>query len=570
MIFLDSIHVMKSKASFIHENGAGHTLLHDLVLVWVLGLLCFSTTGFSQQLNQSKPAPGAPDASTQNDSTNLPATTSTTPVPAPGPAPTRGERIKEDWLIGLDMKRVLTRDSAHNYLIGDWANELPPIKFSDFLLCWISSVGSQNWTLAKNGEMKFTHNPLFLQNNEFQELDTSGVWSLSGDILTLKMSEKFVVGKGAVRREENSLVELKISQCEHRFTEDEFQKWKAQYAANGGRLGSFSADDWNNAHKDRFDFYCVNYQSQTKSEYHDVNGKITVSEGYALRDGKGRNLKYNGPPFFIGVAKLQTNSASESVIPAVPGPAVSAIAELARDCEREIVDEGNQGNSSSKDPPIIRRQQIKLSINGRTYTAEVAIHDVDLFYYDVPTQTIHIGVPSNRTYNGGIVRYHRGVLNEMASFITDANDGRFDGSMTDASGQRLSPLATEAFADRLSADYLAYRRSLLASNPTSTPKNPLDRYLAPLEQSDRSLTESLLNPRRPNLSHEPGYAVEQNLLNARADVFTEADRLIREGKLDDALALFKKKGDIVSRTYYCKLLRTYEHYYPEKAQRIQE
>jgi hypothetical protein len=158
----------------------------------------------------------------------------------------------------------------------------------------------------------------------------------------------------------------------------------------------------------------------------------------------------------------------------------------------------------------------------------------------------------------------------MATIITDANDGEFDGIMTDASGQPLSPLATEEFSDRFSADYLAYQRTLLVPNQTSNPKNPLDRYLAPLEQADRSLTESLLHPRQTTVDNEPSYADEQGNMNARADVFSEADRLIRDGRLDDAFALFKMKSDIIGRAYYCKLLKTYEHYFPEKAQRKQE
>jgi hypothetical protein len=568
---------MKSKASFIHERRAGHSLLHDLVLVWVLGFLCFSTTGFSQQLNQSPPAPAAPDTSTQTDSSNLPATTSQTPVPAPGPAPTRGERIKEEWLIGLEMGSLtIYTDPVHGNLMGfqiGSQNNPPKTELIEFHCCWISCVG-KGWTLTKNGKMKFTHNALC---KDYQESDTHATWSLSGDILTLKMSHKCarLPNLESARFEENSLVELKIEQCEHRITEDELQK----YVASGGHFSSSvrNADGWNNAQKDQFDFYCVNYQSQKRSVSRNVLGEIDVFEGYELGHGERRNLKYNGPPFFVGRMKLKTNSEPGTGVPPSPTPittpsptAVAAIDELEQDCERARLDRQNQKTPPSEDPSIIRRQQIILSVNGRSFPVNVVVHNRDEFWTDIGTRTptIHIGLPGPRRWD--LARYHRGVTNEMATIITDANDGEFDGIMTDASGQPLSPLATEEFSDRFSADYLAYQRTLLVPNQTSNPKNPLDRYLAPLEQADRSLTESLLHPRQTTVDNEPSYADEQGNMNARADVFSEADRLIRDGRLDDAFALFKMKSDIIGRAYYCKLLKTYEHYFPEKAQRKQE
>jgi hypothetical protein len=237
--------------------------------------------------------------------------------------PTPRARIKEDWLIGLATAKIQFIDIIHHNLTGFPTNPDQELllKRSEFSICWISGVGSHRWILAKNGEMQFTYNPLYIQNNEFQELDTRGEWSFSGDILTLKMSTKCVSHGGAIRGEENSLVELKIEQCEHKITEDELQKYKTQLLASGGRLGSFkdSADAINNLQKNHFDVYCVSYQSQVRGEYRDVNGKITVSEGYSL-EGEKRNLKYNGPPFFIGTVMLQATSGSESVIPAVPAP----------------------------------------------------------------------------------------------------------------------------------------------------------------------------------------------------------------------------------------------------------
>jgi hypothetical protein len=568
---------MKSNAPFIHKKKASYTSICHRVVLWVLGFLCFSTTGFSQQLDQPPSVPEDPNGLIgPTDSSNLPATASQTPVPAPVPAPTRGKRIKEEWLIGLELGSLtIYTDPVHGNLMGfqiGYQNNPPKTELIEFHCCWISCVG-KGWTLEKNGKMKFTHNALC---KDYQESDTHATWSLSGDILTLKMSHKCarLPNLESARREENSLVELKIEQCEHRITEDELQK----YVASGGHF-SFSvrnADGWNNAQKDQFDFYCVNYQSQRREVSRNVLGEIDVFEGYALGHGKTRNLKHNGPPFFVGRMKLNTNSEPGTgvppspTVPAIAGPAVAAINELEQDCQRSSLDQQNQETPPSEDPSIIRRQQIILSVNGRSFPVNVVVHNRDEFWTDIGTRTptIHIGLPGPRW--GDIARYHRGVTNEMATIITDANDGEFDGIMTDASGQPLSPLATEAFSDRFSADYLAYQRLLFVPSPTSTPKNPLDRYLAPLEQADRSLTESLLHPRQTTVANEPYYADEQGNLNARADVFSEADRLIRDGRLDDAFALFKMNSDIIGRAYYCKLLETYEHYFPEKAQRKQE